>query len=313
MIPESALSTDPYLQGINIGNALEAPKPGLWGVTIQKSYLHSIADAGFNGVRIPARFSGHTGEPPAFPIDQTFLETVDKTILWGLDEGLVVILDLHGFTELMEDPVANESQFLKIWEQLSKHYQSYPDRLWFELINEPSGNLVADRWNDLVDKSLQTIRQTNPQRKVLVGGVNYSTVDSLFLLDLPQDPHLIGVFHFYAPFEFTHQGAGWVESSANWLGTTWTGTETQKDAVRKALDRAVFWSHQSQIPILMGEYGVIKKADAKSRRRWISFVASEAEKRRIGWLYWSFCSNFGIYDCEESTWNQKIIEEILQP
>jgi aryl-phospho-beta-D-glucosidase BglC (GH1 family) len=208
-IPRSALSTEPFLRGMNIGNALEAPEPGIWGVTIQKSYLETIAEAGFNAVRIPARFSSHTGLPPDYSIDPAFLNTVDEVIHWGLDAGLIVILDFHGFTELMFNPTENENQFLKIWEQLSEHYQSYPDSLWFELINEPSENLNADHWNDLIEKSLQTIRQTNPQRKVLVGGVNYSTMDTLYLLDLPTDPNLIGVFHFYDPFDFTHQGAEW--------------------------------------------------------------------------------------------------------
>jgi endoglucanase len=63
----------------------------------------------------------------------------------------------------------------------------------------------------------------------------------------------------------------------------------------------------------MGEFGPIIKADPESRHRWISFVVSEAESRNIGWLYWSFCSNFGLYDCEESVWNQIILEDIIQP
>ncbi len=312
-IPATAISTRPYLRGINIANALEAPEPGLWGVTIQKSYLETIAAAGFNAVRIPARFSAHTNGPPDYGLDPDFLEIVDQAINWGLEAGLIVILDFHGFEEMMRAPSAYESQFFKIWQQLSGHYQHYPETLWLDILNEPSQAMTASIWNDLVETSIRVIRKTNPTRKILVGGVNYSTVESLYQLDLPSDPNLIAVFHFYTPFEFTHQGAEWVPGASSWLGTTWEAAEAEKSAIRSALDLAVIWSHQNQTPILMEEFGVITKSDPESRRRWISFVANEAENRDISWLHWGFCSNFGIYDCEAGTWNETILPSLNLP
>ncbi len=310
---ESALTTSPFLRGMNIGNALEAPEPGLWGVTIQEPYLKSIAEAGFNAVRIPARFSAHTSPSPNFTIDADFLEVVDQVVNWGLDNDLIVILDFHGFVEIMDAPLQYEEQFFVIWDQLAEHYQSYPETLWFDLLNEPANNFDAKTWNRLVASSVQIIRQTNPTRKILIGGINYSPFDTLYLLDLPSDPNLIGAFHFYTPFEFTHQGAGWVEGSEDWSGTTWEGSDSQTETIRSALDEAMLWSHQTQIPIVMAEFGAIKKADADSRLRWISFVAREAEERNISWLYWGFCSDLGVYNCDELTWDQSLLNALIQP
>ena len=309
----SAISTNPILHGMNLGNALEAPEPGQWGVTIQESYITDIAEAGFNAVRIPARFSAHTATPTEYSIDPDFLETVDQVLRWGLDADLIVILDFHGFDEIMQNPSEFEAQFLKIWEQLAVHYQTYPQSLWFELLNEPSRNLKAQTWNRYVRSAVSLIRQSNPTRKILIGGVDYSTVDSLYLLNLPADANLIGVFHFYHPFEFTHQGAAWVPGSSDWLGTTWVGSETQKTEVQSALDRAMLWSHQAQTPVLMGEFGAIKEADSESRQRWISFVSREAEDRDIGWLYWGFCADLGVYNCAEEEWYQALLNTLIQP
>jgi endoglucanase len=62
---EKIKSPDPFRQnkllgrGINLGNALDAPKEGQWGVMLKEEYFKIIKDAGFNSVRIPIRWSAH--------------------------------------------------------------------------------------------------------------------------------------------------------------------------------------------------------------------------------------------------------------
>src|ERR1700681_3953301 len=46
-------------RGINLGNALDAPQEGAWGVTLEADYFRLIQEAGFNSVRIPIRWSAH--------------------------------------------------------------------------------------------------------------------------------------------------------------------------------------------------------------------------------------------------------------
>ena len=56
---------DPFLinkrigRGINLGNALEAPKEGDWEIIIKPEYFKIIKTAGFSSVRIPIRWSTH--------------------------------------------------------------------------------------------------------------------------------------------------------------------------------------------------------------------------------------------------------------
>ncbi|HPU43798.1 MAG TPA: hypothetical protein PLS98_06260, partial [Dictyoglomaceae bacterium] len=47
-------------RGVNMGNALEAPKEGEWGVVIKDEYFKLIKEAGFDHVRIPIKWSAHT-------------------------------------------------------------------------------------------------------------------------------------------------------------------------------------------------------------------------------------------------------------
>jgi endoglucanase len=310
-VPPSAYGTSKIVRGINIGNALEAPMPGEWGVNIQPDYFSTIRYAGFDSVRIPVRFSAHTRLEAPYEIDASFLSLVDSAVNPGLENGLIVILDLHHFEELMSNPAIQKSRFLAIWKQIAVHYQSASPNLYFELLNEPTLNMDADTWNRLLAETILIIRESNPQRKVVIGGVDYNNLDSLPLLQLSKEKNIIATFHFYEPFKFTHQGADWVENSGPWLGTSWMGEPAERLAVTSRFDQAVAWSEEHDIPLIMGEFGVINQADAASRRRWTEFITREAEKRNIGWLYWEFCSEFGVYSCDSQVWDRGLLNSLI--
>ncbi len=298
-------------RGINLGNALDAPAPGEWGVTIQPHYFEAIRSAGFDSVRLPVRFSAHAAQNPPYTLDPTFLALTDDTIQQALDAGLVVILDLHHYEEIMDDPAGQRQRFLAIWQQLAGHYQDAPENLYFEILNEPVKNLDAAAWNALIAEVVPLIRRSNPQRILIIGSADYNSISALDALQLPDDNHLIVTFHFYEPFEFTHQGASWVNGSDKWMGTTWNESEAEKRAIEERLDRAAAWSARRQVPLLLGEFGSIITADPVSRQRWTAFVARQAEKRNIPWLYWQFCSDFGVYDSQQQSWDANLLQSLI--
>ena len=299
------------IKGVNLGNALEAPQPGEWGVNPQQEYFQEIYKAGFTAVRIPVRFSAHTSSGSPFSINPDFMDQVNKSVDAGLANHLIVILDVHHFDGMMEDPDRYGNELTAIWEQLSRMYQTYPDDLYFEILNEPSRNLTPEKWNILAARIITIIRKTNPVRKILVDGSPYASVDGLTSLVLPEDNNLIATFHFYEPFEFSHQGAEWVMDSDKWLGEQWKGTEEEKKEITKKLDEAARWSAQGNIPVILGEFGTITRADKASRVRWTRFVAREAERRNIGWIYWQLCSNFAVYSCEQNVWEQDLLGALI--
>jgi len=300
-------------RAVNLGNGLDAPQEGAWGVTLQDEYFGIIRKAGFNAVRMPVRWSAHAATNPPYTIDTNFFLRVDHLINKALGDGLVVILDMHHYMEVMKMPEENKARFVALWDQLATHYRSYSDRLYFELLNEPHEKLTGDIWNSFVTETLKAMRKTNPGRMVIVGPVQWNSIDNLRSLVLPADDrNIIVTYHYYAPFHFTHQGAAWVgKESDAWLGTTWTGKEEEQKFVRTAFDIVAEWAKKEKRPVFMGEFGAYSKAKMEDRARWTQFVAREAEKRGFSWAYWEFCAGFGVYDKDEHVWRADLLSALI--
>ena len=314
----SSSDANPFAQnarlgrGVNLGNALEAPIEGAWGVTLRAEYFQLIKEAGFDSVRIPIRWSAHAQATPPYTIDASFFERVDWAVEQSLSNGLLAIINMHHYEEIFTDPATHKERFIALWDQIATHYQRYSTELIFELLNEPHAQLSGKLWNPLMTETLSTVRRTNPQRNVIIGPVEWNNLRALDGLELPaEDQHIIVTFHYYEPFHFTHQGAEWVEGSALWKGMTWQGSESEKNAVTRDFDRAQAWAERNQRPLFMGEFGAYSKADITSRARWTDYVARQAEERGFSWAYWEFCAGFGVYDRDKQTWNQSILEALI--
>ena len=299
-------------RGVNLGNALEAPKEGQWGVTLKEGYFQLIKEAGFNSVRIPIRWNAHAANTPPYTIDPAFFERIDWAVNQSLSRGLVAVINIHHYLEMFENPAAQRERFLAIWSQIATHYKDYPDSLFFEPLNEPNGALSYYEWNQISRDTLAIIRQTNPTRPVVIGPADWYSYSMLKELKLPEeDRNIIVSFHYYQPFQFTHQGAEWAPGSDAWLGTTWKGKTAEKGNITWDFDRVVEWSKQKNRPIYLGEFGAYSKADMDSRALWTSFIARQAEVRGFSWAYWEFCSGFGAYDPVLKMWNEPLLTALI--
>ena len=206
---------------VSMGNALEAPVEGDWGMKIEKEYFKLIKDAGFTAVRVPIKWSAHALENAPFTVDKSFFERIDEVLSQALEQDLAVILDFHHYWELDAEPEKHLQRWLKIWAQISKHYQSSPSNVFFEILNEPHDKINDAIWNNFLLKGITEIRKTNPTRILIVGPTYWNAAWKLKDLRLPSDDrNIIATFHYYDPFDFTHQGAEWVEPSPP-LGVEW--------------------------------------------------------------------------------------------
>jgi endoglucanase len=299
--------------GINLGNALDAPREGAWGVVLQEDYFRLIHEAGFASVRLPVRWSAHALEKPPYTVDPEFFKRVD----WALEQArrnrLGVVLNMHHYNELTAEPAAHRERFLAIWEQIARRYAKAPDSVCFEILNEPMGKLTDERWNSLLVEALAVIRKSNPRRMVVVGPAEWNGIRKLPALKLPEaDRWLIVTVHCYSPFQFTHQGEEWVRGSAPWLGTKWNGTDAEKAALCKELDQAAEWGRANRRPVYLGEFGAYSKADMESRARWTRFMREAAAARGMSSAYWEFCSGFGAYDPIAKAWRRPLLDALLK-
>lgn len=298
--------------GVNLGNALEAPKEGEWGLTIRDEYFRFIRKAGFDSVRIPIRWSAHAETVAPYDIDDAFFKRIDRLIDLALKEKLAVVVNVHHYEELYADPSAHRERFLVLWKQMAERYHDRSDLLCFELLNEPFDKLDADRWNALLEDALSIVRQSNPQRFVIVGPVHWNNISHLEKLKIPEDDdRLIVTVHYYEPYRFTHQGAPWADGSRDWLGMKWSGTPKEKRTVRTDLDAAADWAKSHNRPIYLGEFGSYEKADLESRARWTTFVRHEARSRGFSCAYWEFGSGFGVFDPNRNEWKKPLLNALL--
>ena len=299
-------------RGVNMGNMLDAPREGEWGAVLKDEYLEACAAAGFDTVRIPVKWSGHAAMAAPYTIDPAFFERVDHVVETALEHGLNVILNMHHYDEIHQQPQAERDRLIGLWTQIAEHYQHLPENVYFEPLNEPSQELTSEIWNEMFPEVLAVVRATNPERMVIVGPSDWNGVHALSELELPEDDRrIIVTFHYYSPFPFTHQGASWVAPSPP-LGVEWNGTESERAEVTDQFDQAAAWAEEHERPLLLGEFGAITNANPESRARWTRYIREQAEEHGFSWAYWQFTSNFGTYDADSDTWDVAMRESLLE-
>lgn len=299
----------PFSRGMNIGNALDAPKDEYWGVTVQNAYFDAIVQAGFDFVRLPVRFSDYTSGD-SYTLDETFMQQVDGFIRYALGKKLYIILDLHHFLTLQKDPETYHAEFLSIWKQLSARYAKWSSRLVFEILNEPMYQMNGSTWNTYMAEALDIIRENNPTRWVILDADQQASLAGLQDLELPDDRYIAASFHFYSPLEFTMQANANL-GYESYRDITWTGSAEQRATLSAQFAIVKKWQKKNKIPVLLGEFGADRQSPAASRKAWVQAVREESEKNGFGWAYWEFCSEFGIYDAQANAWDQTMVGALL--
>lgn len=313
--------TDPFEtnrklgRGINLGNALDAPKGVTWGVELKEEYFDVIKAAGFDSVRLPVRWSAYAALEAPYTIEPAWFAKVDWAINECLKRGLPVSVDLHHYREVYADPAPHKARTIALWKQIAEHYKGYPDGLVFELFNEPDEAFIADTWNEWLVEILAVVRPHHPDRTLLVGSAEDSIISYLNDLKLPEnDRNIIVTVHCYHPLSFTHQGAEWFSwiKADKWLGNTWTGTPDQIANLNAEFDHAAAWGKAHNRPINLGEFGAIRMCDPASRAAWTKAIADAAVSRGMSFHYWEFCAfYFGLYDPATKTFNQPLLDALL--
>jgi len=300
-------------RGINMGNAFEAPTETAWSNPWQPDYFRRMAELGFSHVRVPIRWepAARSMANPPYTIHESFMNRIKEVVDNALENKLHVIINMHHHDELIANPDAQKERFLAQWSQIAEFFRNYPDSLLFEPLNEPNGPLTAEKWNVFAAEALQRIRETNPDRIVVIGTAEWGGLGGLPKLVLPDDPNLILSIHYYNPFTFTHQGAEWVNNSDPWLGTKWYDTEAERETVRNEFQYAIEYGKTHNIPIHIGEFGAYSKADIESRVKWTTFLSRWFEEQGFSWAYWEFSAGFGIYNRNTRQYLTPLVDALL--
>ena len=291
----------PFKKGINLSK-LESWTDTSAGYLAQDATYTGLKAKGFDHIRFPVYFRNYYDSS-----SQTLksnISVVDGVLDKCEANGLYVFLDFHGWSSINTTNGTDKAEFLKIWELLADRYKNRSDYVIYELLNEPhttkGGNLDATYLNALQAEVMPIIRQTNPNRLVLLAAAEWNGPWKLSDLTIPSNPGPIGVVcHTYGPMAFTHQGATWGGFSTDHVSFTSTDkTETGT----KDLDNAFRWIDDFQektgVPVVMNEFGVYQHSQATAAETldWTSYVARNCESNGIAWSWWEYNSGFGVYN-----------------
>jgi endoglucanase len=284
--------------------------------------------AGFDHVRVPIGWQHYAGPGPDFTLSPEIFALADSAVSNSLANGMAVMINIHHFDELDANPAAATDEFLAIWRQIAAHYANFPDKLAFELDNEPHQNATTALMNPIYARAIALIRASNPHRTIFAEPGDWGGIGELKNLVLPPDDNLIVSVHCYEPFYFTHQGATWTSGMTPVTGIQFPGppaiplipdpslklkpymaewiqryntlpTEENPSSPRAFESKLRYvhaWSDYYGRPCHIGEFGAYTKADAASRARFYAAFRRTAEEQHLGWAIWDWSAGFRFWD-----------------
>jgi Cellulase (glycosyl hydrolase family 5) len=300
----SAPASLPVGACMNIGNSLEPPQESAWGgEPVAAADFVRIKQAGFQTIRLPVRWHNKSSAKPPHAIDPKWMDRVALAVDQALDAGLNVILNSHHFDPIHDDPEGVSQWHGAVWEQISARFAGYPeDRLWFELENEPHKKFDNSNLLQTLEPAYRAVRAKHPTRPVIYGGENWSGIDSLATLPLPEDPNVYPTFHYYEPFDYTHQGASWIEPTPPPPGRRYG---TPADEARLKADVAkieAYVARTGKVPF-MGESGAYDLHSPTGERVAYTRAVHDAfAPTGMGICLWGYANTFPIWDRKTGNW-----------
>lgn len=294
---------------INMGNTLEAEFEGSWGgAQASQEDFERIAAAGFQTVRIPIRWHNKSSSDAPYTVDKAWMDRVQQVVDWGLGAGLNVILNSHHFDPIYENPLAVADWHGGVWKQIAERFEGYPeDTLWFELENEPHKNFDHSNLLETLDPSYRAVREKHPTRAIIIGGENWSGINSLASLPLPNDPNVHPTFHYYDPFHYTHQGASWTAPDIPPVGRNFP---THGDAAQLAKDVLAIEAYKKRTgrTPFMGEVGAYDlHIPLEDRVAYHRTITDAFEPTGIGICVWAYTNTFPFYDRDAGAWQPGLL------
>jgi aryl-phospho-beta-D-glucosidase BglC (GH1 family) len=350
LVLAGSLRADGFQRGINLSHWYAQTLVGHYDESHLATYFTKedaelIAKSGLDHVRL-------TVEPAIFFIEdqpeqiggvsfsRERLRQFHERVRWLLDAELNVIIDVHpsdNYKASLNTPQGRE-RFVKHWWILTNTLGKFdPDRVRFEIMNEPHN---VDDWRSIQKEVIEAIRPIVPRHTIIVTAGGWSHAASLYGDEddqnhkptQPFEPYdvenLVYTFHYYEPFMFTHQGAGWAWPPAmRTKGLPWPieagdadlaediarRTTTDDEAfghvrfqiengyftkawTRERFEKVAAWRDEHDVEVYLGEFGVFAPhAPRDSRLAWTDYVTDLANEFEFGYAMWDYSGGFALF------------------
>lgn len=260
-------------------------------------------------------------EEKPYTYREDIFQLIDNFVGWCEKYHLNVVLNLHkaigNYADIQEDVQLLDNdelqkRFIGLWVAFEHRYANHP-QVAFELLNEVR-DVNPELWNNLAERTLKAIRSINPTRKIIIGSTCWNSPDKLKYLKVYDDDNVIYTFHFYEPFEFTHQ-QGVLQAAPLYYNRKlsypsdaapyreykrfvynekqpYKGFERiDKEWMRHALQGAFDFLQQHPGKILWaGEFGTIRHIKMEYRENWMADLISLLQENNIPYCVWNYLS-----------------------
>jgi endoglucanase len=313
--------------------------------------VEQIASYGFDHIRIPIDEENLWTEDGE-AINENF-DYLEECLSWCKEFNLNAIVDLHvlrahhfnaandeGEMTLWDDPVA-QNNFIEIWERLSKKLKHHSnENVAYELLNEPVAPNPND-WNKLIQASVKTIRNTEPNRTIIIGSNNWQSAAEFPHLFVPEeDENIILSVHIYDPIPFTHYKSYWTPL-INYTGSVkypgWAiekgdveadlpskfprtaefidnyNGNFNKEKLQAVLQPAIDKTARLNLSLYCGEFGCLPSVDREMRLCYYKELIEVFEENNIACAAWDYKGDFGVQDYDRgSSKNLTVDYELLK-
>ncbi len=234
-----------------------------------------LADQGLNVVRLPVNYRRFEKDDAPLQFLEAGFASLDRALDLCERHGLYVILDVHSVQgwqngdwhcdnssrhALFWQHKGFQDRLVALWKEIATRYAHRPVIAAYDLMNEPLSNAPFGRFeaddryqpawtllNHVYRRLVETIREVDPTRIILLEGDYYSTLFSG--LEAPFDEHLMYSSHNYIPV---------ATSPISSYPTTIEGTLWNPAAVLRQVEESEGRSfcRAHSVPLLIGEFGV---------------------------------------------------------
>jgi endoglucanase len=268
--------------GWNLGNTLEPPSgEGRWGPAATQAQINTVADSGFNTIRLPVAWDSHAN-PSTHVIDPVWMARVKQVVDWCYAKNLTVIVNCHWDGGWLENHITAtvdptiDAKMQSYWTQIATTFAAYDNHLLFAGANEPNCDTAA-QWATLrsyYNTFISAVRATggnNANRWLVIQGprTDFTLTDQL-VTSLPTDSvtgRLMVEVHYY-PWRWTlmTEDASWGKMFYFWGQGYHSPTMLDRNS---AAEEETYTEEQFQkmatkftskgVPVIIGEWGAMKR------------------------------------------------------
>lgn len=215
--------------------------------------------------------------------------------------GVKVVIDLHSGPNPVNELLQNvgvwslpaQEMIIGLWKEIAAHYRGNPNIYGYDLLNEPHEAAYAYEpggaldWNRFAERLAREVRGVDPGTPLIISSaVGGNAVGFAAMRPINVD-NVIYTVHFYLPFGYTHQG---VYSSplldAPYPGVRCDGRVWNKELLRKALEPVAAFQKKHRVPILVGEFGVVRWAPGAGQ--YLNDCIELFEEYGWDWIYHAY-------------------------